>query len=246
MDPASNIGLLTAAGAGLVSFLSPCVLPLVPGYLSYIAGRSVVDPDEPRDARFRLTVVVLAFAFVLGFSTVFVLLGASATAAGQLLLAYREQLTLVGGAIVALFGIVTLGLIKPVWLLRDLRLTLPVVGGRPESAYLLGLAFAFGWTPCIGPILGAILTVGATSATVSGGVTLLGFYSLGLGVPFLISALLVERIVYWLRSARRAGMVLQLAAGGVMVAIGLAMLTGQLSVLSYWFLDAVPLLGEIG
>ena len=159
MPEISNIGLLTAFLAGVISFLSPCVLPLVPGYVSYISGRSVTDRTTAGTVAIRLPAVGLSVFFVLGFSTIFILLGASATALGQLLLAYRFELNIIGGSIVIVFGLFMLGLIRSSWLQREFRLNTSIPGGRPTSAYVLGLAFGFGWTPCIGPILGAILTL---------------------------------------------------------------------------------------
>jgi len=200
----SNIGMVTAFAAGVVSFLSPCVLPLVPGYVSFVAGDASAG-DERNATR----AAALAVCFVLGFATVFVLLGASATALGQVLLAYRYQLNLVGGAIVIVFGLFLIGLLRPMWLVRERRFHVAIPGGRPISAYVLGVAFAFGWTPCIGPILGAILTVSAASTTVAAGAVLLGVYSVGLGVPFVASALFVERITRKPAAIRRVGRILQ-------------------------------------
>lgn len=242
----SNVGVMAAFAAGIISFLSPCVLPLVPGYVSYVAGRSVTHQPAGGATALRLPAVGLSICFVLGFSTVFILLGASATALGQLLLVYRYELNIVGGAIVIAFGLFMLGFLRPAWLLRELRVHTGIPGGRPFSAYVLGLAFAFGWTPCIGPILGAILTVNAVSTTVSGGVTLLAIYSLGLGVPFLAAALFTDGLVARLRSIGRLGRSLQFLAGGVMILMGVAMITGQLSRFSYWLLDMFPALGNIG
>ena len=242
----SNIGLLTAFAAGAISFLSPCVLPLVPGYLSYVAGRAVSEGPGGGAVVLRLPAVGLSACFVLGFSTVFVLLGASATALGQLLLAYRYELNIIGGAIIVLFGLFVIGLVRPPGLLQEFRFHATIPGGRPVSAYLLGLAFAFGWTPCIGPILGAILTVSAASATVSGGVALLAVYSLGLGVPFLLAALFTDGLITRLKTFGRIGRALQLVAGVILVLMGMAMLTGQLSAFSYWLLDAFPGLAKIG
>ena len=242
----SNIGLLTAFAAGAISFLSPCVLPLVPGYISYIAGRAVGDDSSTGVLAVRLPAVGLSACFVLGFSTVFVLLGASATALGQILLTYRYELNLAGGAIIVLFGLLLIGLVRPGWLMRDLRFDAAIIGGGPISAYVLGLAFAFGWTPCIGPILGAILTVGATSATVSGGVALLAVYSLGLGLPFLLSAMFTDALMARMKSIGRIGRSLQLMAGAVLVLMGIAMMTGYLSTFAYWLLEVFPVLGNIG
>lgn len=242
----SLIGFLTAFAAGVVSFLSPCVLPLVPGYVSYVAGHADARKPAGGLVASRLPVLGLSVAFILGFSTVFVLLGASATALGQLLLSYRYELNIVGGGIVVLFGLFVLGFLRPSWLMREFRFHVPVPGGRPAAAYVLGLAFAFGWSPCIGPILGAILTLSATTATVSSGIALLAVYSLGLGLPFLFAALFTDALTARLKAFGRIGRMLQLLAGAVMIVMGLAMITGQLSVFAYWLLDAFPALTNVG
>ena len=247
MPAISNIGVLTAFAAGLISFLSPCVLPLVPGYVSYVAGESIADNEGGGKAVWaRLRTLGLSFYFVLGFSTVFVLLGASATALGQLLLRYRYELNIVSGILVIIFGLFVAGLLRWSWMARDVRVHAAVEGGRPLSAYVLGLAFAFGWTPCIGPILGAILTVSAATSTVADGVALLAIYSLGLGVPFLLTAMFTEVLSHRLKSVRRLGRWLQVLAGAAMVLMGLAMVSGQMSVMAYWFLDTFPILARIG
>jgi cytochrome c-type biogenesis protein len=242
----SNIGVLTAFAAGILSFLSPCVLPLVPGYVSYVAGRKPSAAPADGTLAVSLPAVGLSFCFVFGFSTVFIALGASATALGQMLIGYRYELNLIGGAIVILFGLVLIGLLRPSWMMREARFHSNLPGGHAASAYVLGLAFAFGWTPCIGPILGAILTVGAASATVGQGIALLAIYSLGLGIPFLLAALFTDGLARRLKSMRRAGRMLQFAAGGIMVVMGLAMITGQLSAFSFWLLENVPMLTRIG
>jgi cytochrome c-type biogenesis protein len=155
MSGLSGIGLLTSFGAGIVSFLSPCVLPLVPGYVSYVAADTLTASGEPQG---RLAAVRLSLCFVLGFSTVFVILGASATSLGQLLLSYRYEANLLGGAVVILFGVFMMGLVNLSWLQREFRLHPRLNSGHPIAAYAIGIAFAFGWTPCIGPVLGAVLT----------------------------------------------------------------------------------------
>ncbi|MDX8512684.1 cytochrome c biogenesis CcdA family protein [Mesorhizobium captivum] len=245
MPEISNIGVLAAFAAGVVSFLSPCVLPLVPGYISYVAGRTPASVSAGR-AGADCWSAGLNLCFVLGFSSVFIVLGASATALGRLALGYRTELNLVGGTVVILFGLFLVGLVRPSWMMREVRFHADIPGGRAMSAYLLGLAFAFGWTPCIGPILGAILTVGATSATVADGVALLAIYSLGLGVPFLLAALFTDSLTRRLRAMRRAGSVLQVSAGGIMVAMGAAMITGRMSAFSFWLLDQFPIFTQIG
>ncbi|KAB2916383.1 MAG: cytochrome c biogenesis protein CcdA [Hyphomicrobiaceae bacterium] len=242
----SAIGLASAFVAGAISFVSPCVLPLVPGYVSYVAGRSVSDLGGRADVAGRLAAMGLSVYFVLGFTTVFVLLGASATALGQFLFAYRYELNIVGGTLIILFGLFMLGALKAPWLQRDFRFHGLAEGGRPIAAYGLGLAFAFGWTPCIGPILGAILAAAAAQATVTQGVVLLAVYSLGLGLPFGLAALFVDHLTARIKAIGRMGRHLKLAAGAIMILMGLAMVTGQLTALSYRLLDVFPALGNIG
>ena len=235
----SGVGVFAAFLAGAISFLSPCVLPLVPGYVSFIAGQ----PDLRRQSvglRARLGAVGLSACFVLGFATVFITLGAGASALGFLLLTWRAELNLLGGAVIILYGLVMLGLFRLPVFARDTRLHLDIPGGRPVGAYVLGLAFAFGWTPCIGPILGAILTISASSARLGGGVWLLSIYSLGLAVPFLLTALFTDAIAARIKTIGRAGRALYLLAGGVMVVMGLAVLTGQLTRMAYWLLETFP------
>ncbi|KKB84663.1 cytochrome C biogenesis protein [Devosia limi DSM 17137] len=242
----ASIGILTAFLAGAISFLSPCVLPLVPGYISYIAGNTAVADRSPIIAQSRIVALLLSLCFVLGFSTVFVALGASATLVSRLLLSYRLEANLIGGIVVIVFGIFTTGLIRFPWMDRDIRFHGAIQGGRPAGAYLLGLAFGFGWTPCIGPVLGAILTVSAVSATASGGVVLLGVYSIGLGLPFVLSALFVRGLSDRLKRMRLAGRWLQIAAGVIMIVMGVAMVTGQLSLFAFWLLQTFPIFSQIG
>ena len=241
MSTLSGFGLLTSFGAGVISFLSPCVLPLIPGYVSYVAGDVLTDEPVKPVAAPRLSLF-----FVLGFSTVFVVLGASATTIGQLLLSYRQEENLAGGAIVLLLGLFMMGLAKLSWLQREFRLHPNLSGGRPAAAYIIGIAFAFGWTPCIGPVLGAILTTSAVAATVPLGVVLLSFYSLGLGLPFLAAAVFTDSLMLRLRGLRRLGQNLQLGTGAIVAGMGVAILTGQLTSFSYWLLDTFPILARIG
>ena len=240
----SNIGIITAFTAGLVSFLSPCVLPLVPGYVSYVSGSAALSAGRSSSAR--LPALLPSGCFVLGFSTVFVTLGASATLLSRLLLAYRYETNIIGGAIIILFGVVATGLVPMQWLQRDIRYHSQLPGGKPLGAYVLGLSFGFGWTPCIGPVLGAILTVGAMSSSAAAGIVLLTVYSLGLGVPFIISAIFTEGLVRRMGSMRRTGRILKLGAGAVMIAMGIAMITGYMSVFSFWLLENFPIFSRIG
>ena len=242
----TTIGLVTVFAAGIISFLSPCVLPLVPGYISYVAGQSLQEINNDTTTQKRIAALVLSCLFVLGFSTVFVTLGASVTALGQVLLRYKYEANLVGGGIVIVFGLFMTGLFKPLWLQRDVRFHGAVQGSRPLMAYVLGLSFAFGWTPCIGPVLGAILTLSATSLTANQGILMLSVYSLGLGLPFIVTALFTGRIVGRMRRLRAVGARLQIIAGITMVIMGVAMMTGQLTVFAYWLLRMFPALSTIG
>ena len=244
MAELSLIGLLTAFAAGVISFLSPCVLPLVPGYVSFVAGSSVEHLRDGMAPRARS--LGLAATFVLGFSLVFVTLGASATALGSLLLSYRYELGIVAGVLVLLFGLHMLGLTPLRLMDREARFHLDLAGGRTLSAFVLGLAFAFGWTPCIGPVLGAILTLSASTADVAKGSLLLAVYSLGLGLPFLLAALFTGTLLVRLKTLGRAGRNLQRAGGGLLVAMGVLMITGQLEVVAYWLLETFPALASIG
>jgi cytochrome c-type biogenesis protein len=244
---ASSIGLVAAFLAGIVSFLSPCVLPVVPGYVSYIAGQSGPTRATAAGARPRLPALLLAACFVLGFGAVFVALGASATALGRLFLRYRYETNIAGGVIVIVFGLAMLGLFHRLpFFQREVRFHPRLAGGRPAAALLLGIAFGFGWTPCIGPILGAILTIAAVQTSLRNGIDLLAVYALGLGVPFLLAALFMDGLLARMKSLRRVARPLQMGAGAVMVAFGVAMITGKLSSLSYWFLETFPALGTIG
>jgi cytochrome c-type biogenesis protein len=177
---------------------------------------------------------------------VFVALGATATALSRLLLYYRYEANLVGGAIIILFGIFMTGIVPMPWLQREARFHGKIKGGRPAGAYLLGLAFGFGWTPCIGPVLGAILTVSAVSSTASTGIVLLSVYALGLGLPFLLSTVFADGLLRRRKEVGRFGRLLQAGAGGVMVVMGVAMITGTMSVFSFWLLENIPVLAKVG
>jgi cytochrome c-type biogenesis protein len=238
--------LLTAFGAGIISFLSPCVLPLVPGYISYVAGDSLAHGQHVQQRARRLVTFGLSLCFVAGFTTVFVALGAGATAAGQLLLRYQYEANIVGGTIVILFGLFMIGTPGMAWLHRDLRYHGKIKGARPMGAYLIGLAFAFGWSPCIGPVLGVILTLSAAAATVSSGIALLGAYSLGLGIPFLVTALFTGALLSRMKSLRRFSRYVQVGAGAAMVFMGVAMITGWLSTFAFWLLKTFPVFATIG
>lgn len=239
----SGIAVLTAFLAGVISFLSPCVLPLVPGYLSYVAGRSF---DDLQQGGGRAPALLLSLFFVLGFSTVFISFGASATVLGQVLLKYRYEANIISGTIIIVLGLFMTGIVKLAWLQRDFRFNAALKGGHPAAAYVLGLAFAFGWTPCIGPVLGAILTLSAATSDVTQGVALLAIYSLGLSLPFLAAAAFMRLFVSRLKLMRKAGRILYPITGIVLIAMGIAMITGYLLKIANWLLYTFPVLSNIG
>jgi cytochrome c-type biogenesis protein len=241
-----EISIPVAFIAGLVSFLSPCVLPLVPPYLIYLTGASIEHiATEETASSSRRAVMISAGIFVLGFSTVFIALGASASLIGALIHAWSAQLAVVAGILIILMGLHFLGLTQIGLLMREGRLPIPKPIGR-WGAYLMGLAFAFGWTPCIGPILAAILSVAAAEATVTRGAFLLAIYSAGLGIPVLIAAFMVERFSALLARMKRRLATVERAMGVLMILTGIGFLTGTVSSLSIWLLETFPSLQNIG
>ncbi len=232
--------------AGVVSFLSPCVLPLVPAYVSYITGESLADMSREQQFHARLSALSLSLFFVLGFSAVFIVLGASASMLGQSLLEYRYEINIVGGAIIMVFGLFMSGLIKAPFLYRDTRFNVKLDGGGPVSTFVLGLAFGFGWTPCIGPILGTILSASAVAATLNQGIALLGVYALGLSLPFLAAAFFAGKFLSRLKLMRRMSNTLHIVAGVIMIATGIAMITGYLSAFGFWLLNTFPVFSAVG
>jgi cytochrome c-type biogenesis protein len=236
-----NVTILAALVAGMLSFLSPCVLPLVPPYLVYLTGASLERfADAETKPRVRREALAAAVLFVLGFATVFVALGASASAIGALLRVYSTQLAIIAGLAIVAMGLHFLGITPIAWLTREKRLAIAKPVGS-WGAYMMGLAFAFGWTPCIGPILAAVLALAAAETTVLKGVGLLAVYSLGLGIPFVIAAF----AAFLARFRAHLGLV-EKAMGGLLVLTGIAFLTGAISEVSYWLLDTFPALGKIG
>ncbi len=241
-----DVTYLAALIAGLVSFLSPCVLPLVPPYLVYLAGTSLERfADKEPEPRIKRETVVAAALFVLGFSTVFVALGASASVIGALMRAYSQPLATIAGVVIIVMGLHFLGITPIALLHREKRLTVAKPVGL-WGAYVIGLAFAFGWTPCIGPILAAILTVAASEQTVSTGASLLAVYSLGLGIPFIIAALAIEPFAAFLARFKKHLAKVEHAMGGLLVITGIAFLTGSINQMSIWLLELFPVLGRIG
>ncbi|MDB5521339.1 MAG: cytochrome c biosis protein transrane region [Tardiphaga sp.] len=246
----SDVSIPAALIAGLVSFLSPCVLPLVPPYLIYLTGATVSEvAEESRHggtmAASKRAVMLSALCFVLGFSTVFVALGASASLLGGLVRAYSAQLSIVAGILIIIMGLHFLGLTRIGLLMREGRLGMAKPVGL-WGAYAMGLAFAFGWTPCIGPILAAILSVAASEATVVKGASLLAVYSAGLGIPFLLAAFMIEQFSSVLARMKKHLLQVERAMGVLMILVGIGFLTGAVSSVSIWLLETFPALQNFG
>ncbi len=243
-----DVPIYYALLAGAISFLSPCVLPLVPPYLCYMAGATVSDltqaSSEDGDAKLRRKVVFHSLLFVLGFSVVFISLGTSATAIGKLLLQWSDILAKIAGVIIIIMGLQFLGLFKFGFLQREARFQNSGTG--PIGTFVMGLCFAFGWTPCIGPILAPILGLAGSRETVSEGAFLLAVYSAGLGIPFVLSALFIGPFMRFLdRFKKYLGRVEQFV-GVLLVLIGVLFLTGGMQTFAFWLLATFPILGSIG
>ena len=242
----ADISIPAALLAGLISFLSPCVLPLVPPYLVYLSGLSLERfADAEPETAVRRETVVGALLFVLGFTTIFVALGASASAFGGLIRAYSDIFAKAAGVAIIIMGLHFLDVFRIGFLMRQKRAAVAKPVGL-WGAYVMGLAFAFGWTPCIGPILAAILAVAASEATVTKGAGLLAVYSLGLGIPFLLAAFAVEPFAAFLARFRAHLGKVEKVMGALLVLTGIAFLTGFISSASYWLLETFPALGRIG
>lgn len=236
--------LAIALVAGLLSFVSPCVLPIVPPYLAYMSGVSVSELSA--GAQGSRKALVTALFFVLGLSTVFLFLGFAASAFGAVFLQNQRAFSMAAGAVVIVFGLHFLGLVPIPFLNREARLDAGDRGGSAFGAYILGLAFAFGWTPCIGPQLGAILSLAASEASLARGTLLLAVYAAGLGIPFLLVAAFFPRmqgLMGWMKRHMRA---IERVMGALLVLVGLMMLTGAFSAFSYWLLEAFPGLATLG
>jgi cytochrome c-type biogenesis protein len=236
--------MLIALMAGLLSFLSPCVLPIVPPYLAYMGGVSVSEMNQTRAAR-RQVLIAAAF-FVLGLSTVFLMLGIAFSAMGRALLAYQDWFLWIAGLTIMVFGAHFIGVFRLRFLDREARLDAGDQGGSAFGAYLLGLAFAFGWTPCLGPILGAILGLAAQEADLGRGATLLAVYALGLGLPFLAVAAFFPRLTGAMAFLKRHMSRIEKISGLLLWTVGLMMITGQFSDFSFWLLETFPLLATLG
>jgi cytochrome c-type biogenesis protein len=243
-----NVTYFGALLAGLLSFLSPCVLPLVPPYLCFLGGTTfdqLTGEDETPSHVYK-TVVMSSVVFVLGFTTVFVILGATATAAGQLLAANLPLLAKIAGVVIIIAGLHFLGVIHLPILHREARYH---ADSRPAGligAYVIGLAFAFGWTPCIGPVLGAILAVAAGEGSVRQGISLLFVYSLGLGIPFVIAAIAIRPFLSTMQRFKKHLDTVEKVLGGFLVLTGILFLTDAMTLISSWMLELFPGLATIG
>jgi cytochrome c-type biogenesis protein len=238
-----NVTLLAAFAAGFLSFVSPCVLPLIPGYISFVSGVSfdqMQAADAASRAATRRQMLITSLAFVLGFSVVFICLGASATAIGHLLRHQKTILERIAGAVIIIFGLHLAGIFRIKWLDKDTRVQ---TSGRPASpigAFLVGLAFAFGWTPCIGPILGGILAIAGSKNSVGEGVGLLAVYSAGLGIPFLVTSLAIDRFFVASKRIRKYYKPIEIASGALLVVLGVLIFTNRFTILSNYFSKFLP------
>ena len=244
LDASLLPAILIAAFAGLLSFLSPCVLPIVPPYLAYMGGVSVSDMED--EAASRRRVLLAAMFFVLGLSTVFLLLGFAFSAIGRIFLHFQDWFTIIAGIVVMIFGAHFIGVYRIGFLDREARIQTGDRGGSAFGAYVLGLAFAFGWTPCLGPILGTILGLAASEASLTRGTVLLASYALGLGMPFLLVAAFFPRLKGPMAWMKRNMDRIERFSGLLLWTVGLMMLTGQFTTFSWWLLERFPTLATLG
>jgi cytochrome c-type biogenesis protein len=236
--------LAVATMAGVLSFLSPCVLPIVPPYLAYMAGASLEDVD--RQAGSDRRIARTALFFVLGLSTVFLMLGLAASAFGSLFLQYQREMAILAGLVIVGFGLHFLGVVRIPILYREARIDARADTRTAFGAYVLGLAFAFGWTPCIGPVLGSILALAASDGSVGRGMTLMGFYAIGLGVPFLLAGLFLRRAMGLMSRMKRHMATIERVMGLLLLGVGITLLTGWFTQFSFWLLETFPALALIG
>ncbi len=236
--PAMFVALI----AGIISFLSPCVLPIVPPYLAYMAGTSMEDLESGKNRK----VIIAALFFVLGLSTVFMLMGIAASALGRVILQYQGAMTITGGVIVMVFGLHFLDIIRIPFLYREARIDAGDRGGSIIGAYILGVAFAFGWAPCIGPILGSILFLVVEEGSISKGIFMMMAYAIGLGLPFLLAAVFIRRSIILMNRFKKHMGRIERISGLLLWTIGLMMITGSFSDLAFWLQEQFPGLAAIG
>jgi len=235
------LNLLVAFSAGFISFLSPCVLPLIPGYISYISGRALDEIIKDNKS-----VLLKTIFFSIGFSIVFISFGITASFIGKLLISYSNQLRIIAGIIIILFSLQFIGLINLKILNSETRFFTKNYNDNLIFPIIVGVAFGFGWTPCIGPVLGSILALAAIEENISKGILLLSFYSLGLAIPFIISGILIDKFLFFSKSFRKYISTITKVGGAILLLTGIAILTGQLQVLGFFILEYFPSLGNIG
>ncbi|MFP4465725.1 MAG: cytochrome c biogenesis CcdA family protein [Candidatus Goldiibacteriota bacterium] len=239
-----NINFITAFFAGFLSFLSPCVLPLIPGYISFISGASLKELQDTNDLKkVKKDVMWTSLAFVIGFSSVFIALGASATFLGRILLQHLDILSKIAGFAVIILGLHLTGIFKIKTLYREKRIRLPQKRINLFESFLLGLAFAFGWTPCIGPILAGILALAATQTSMGQGLLLLSFYSMGLAIPFMLAAASITLFLKSYDRIKKYFSIIEWTAGILLIIIGLLMITGGLVKITVFFQSFIPTAG---
>ena len=237
-----NTTLSIAFLSGLISFLSPCVLPLIPGYISYISGTSFNKIKEKK----RNLIVIKTIFFTLGFSSVFIALGSTATFIGQFFLLNSNIFRIVAGVVLIVFSLQLIGIINFNFMNKDIRFFTSVYNDSLFFPLIVGVAFGFGWTPCIGPILGSIITLATLEESIGRGILLLSFYSLGLTIPFIISGVLIDKFLFFSKNFKKYTTTITKTGGVVLLFTGIAVLTGQLQILGFFILEYFPSLGEIG
>ena len=237
-----NTSLSVAFLAGLISFLSPCVLPLIPGYISYISGTSLEKLVEKKNS----SVVIKTVFFTFGFSLVFISLGSTASFLGKFFLSNSNVLRIIAGVIIIFFSMQIIGIINFKFMNKDIRVFTNQYNNNLFLPLVVGAAFGFGWTPCIGPILGSILALAAIEGSLNKSILLLSFYSLGLAIPFIISGILIEKFLIFSKSFRKYILIVTKIGGIILLLTGIAILTNQLQVLGFFILEYFPLLGNIG
>ncbi len=235
------LNLTIAFGAGLISFLSPCVLPLIPGYISYISGESLGDIVEKQKK-----IVLKTIIFTIGFSLVFISFGATASLIGNLLLEYSNVLRIIAGIIIIIFSLQLIGILNLNFLNREKRFQTKNYSNNLFFPGVVGAAFGFGWTPCIGPVLGSILTLAAVESSIGKGILLLGFYSLGLAIPFILSGYGISKFLAFSKNFRKNIKIVSITGGVILLITGILILTNKLQALGYFILEALPILGNLG
>ena len=235
------LNLIIAFGAGLISFLSPCVLPLIPGYISYISGQSLNDIVEQRKK-----VLLKTILFSLGFSLVFIFFGATASFIGNLLLEYSNSLKIVAGIIIIIFSLQLMGIFNLNLLNREKRFYTKNYSNNLFFPFIVGGAFGFGWTPCIGPVLGSILALAATEASLGKGILLLSFYSLGLAIPFVLSGYGISKFLEFSKNFKKNIRKISISGGIILLITGILIITNKLQIIGYFLLEVLPFLGNIG